>query len=31
MEGVMNGRDMLSFVDLSRTAIDCHPLLLEWV
>jgi hypothetical protein len=31
MEGVMAGRDMLSFVDLSRMAIERHPPLLEWV
>jgi hypothetical protein len=31
MEGVMTGCNMLSFVDLSRTAIDHHPPLLEWV
>jgi hypothetical protein len=31
MEGVMTGHDMLSFVDLSCTAIDRHPPLLEWV
>jgi hypothetical protein len=31
MEGVMSGLDMLLFVDLSCTAIDRHPPLLEWV
>ncbi len=31
MEGVMTELDMLLFVDLSRTAINCHPPLLEWV
>jgi hypothetical protein len=31
MEGVMTGCNMLSFVDLSCTAIDRHPPLLEWV
>jgi hypothetical protein len=31
MEGVMMGLDMLLFLDLSRTAIDHHPPLLEWV
>lgn len=27
----MSGRDMLSFVDLGRTAIERHPPLLDWV
>ena len=31
MEGVMTGTDMLAFVDLSRSAIDRHPPLLDWV
>ncbi len=31
MEGVMTGLDMLLLVDLSRTAINRHPPLLEWV
>jgi hypothetical protein len=31
MEGVMTGLDRMLFVDLSHTAINCHPLLLEWV
>jgi len=31
MEGVMAGADMLMFVDLSRSGIDCYPPLLDWV
>ncbi len=31
MEGVMRGLDMLLFMNLSHTAIDRHPPLLEWV
>ncbi len=31
MEGVMSGQDMLEFVDLSHTAVEPHPPLLEWV
>ena len=31
MEGVMTGQDMLLFVDLSRTAIEHHPPVLDWV
>ena len=31
MEGVMSGQDMLSFVDLARSAVERHPPLLEWV
>ena len=31
MEGVMTGQDMLLFVDLSRTAIERHPPVLDWV
>ena len=31
MEGVMAGQDMLSFIDLSRTAIERHPPILKWV
>jgi hypothetical protein len=30
MEGVMAGQDMLSFVDLAKTAINHHPPLLDW-
>jgi hypothetical protein len=31
MEGVMAGADMLTFVDLARGGIECHPPLLEWI
>jgi hypothetical protein len=31
MEGVLAGKDMLSFVDLSVTAVDRHPPVLDWV
>jgi hypothetical protein len=31
MEGVMAGQDMLSFIDLSRTAVERYPPVLEWV
>jgi hypothetical protein len=31
LEGVMRGEDMLSFVDLSRTAIKRHPKVLDFV
>ncbi len=31
MEGVMADQDMLSFVDLAKTAIDRQPPLLDWV
>ena len=31
MEGVMAGEDMLSFIELSRTAVERHPPLLDWV
>ena len=31
MEGVMAGEDMLSFVDLSKSAVDRYPPLLEWL
>ncbi len=27
----MSGRDMLSFIDLGRTAVERHPPLLHWV
>jgi hypothetical protein len=30
-EGVMAGKDMLTFVDLGRSAIERHPPLLDWV
>ena len=31
MEGVMAGTDMLSFVDLGKSAIQRHPRLLNWI
>ena len=31
MEGVMAGHDMLLVVDLSRTGVECHPPVLDWV
>jgi hypothetical protein len=31
LEGVVKGEDMLSFVDLSRTAIKRHPEVLDFV
>lgn len=31
MEGVMAGEDMLSFVDLGRSAVERHPPLLDWI
>jgi hypothetical protein len=31
MEGVMAGADMLTFVDLARSGVERHPLLLDWV
>jgi hypothetical protein len=31
MEGVMTGQSMLSFVDLAKTAVECHPPLLAWI
>jgi hypothetical protein len=31
MEGVMGGQDMLTFIDLGRTAIEHHPPLLTWL
>lgn len=31
LEGVMAGADMLSFIDLSRNAIERQPLVLDWV
>ena len=31
MEGVMSGKDMLSFLDLGKTTISRHPPLLNWV
>jgi hypothetical protein len=31
MEGVMTGMDMLSFIDLGKMAVKCHPPLLDWV
>ena len=31
MEGVMYGQDMISFVDLTRSAVERHSPLLEWV
>ena len=31
MEGVMAGEDMLTFVDLGRSAVERHPPLLDWV
>jgi hypothetical protein len=31
MEGVMAGEDMLTFVDLSRSALERSPRLLRWV
>jgi hypothetical protein len=31
MEGVMAGKDMLTFVDLGRSAVERHPPLLDWV
>ena len=31
MEGVMAGADMLTFVDLSKNAIERHPPLLDWI
>ena len=31
MEGVMSGKDMLSYLDLGKTAISRHPPLLDWV
>jgi len=31
MEGVMTGLDMLTFIDLSKTATERHPPLLNWI
>ena len=31
MEGVMEGEDMLTFVNLGRSAVERHPPLLDWV
>ena len=31
MEGVMAGKDMLSFVDLAKSAYERHPPLLDWI
>ena len=31
VEGVMVGHDMLSFVNLSRTAVERHPPVLDWI
>ena len=31
IEGVIEGNDMLSFVDLGKDAVEHHPLLLEWI
>ena len=31
MEGVMVGKEMLSFVDLAKSAIDRCPKLLDWI
>ncbi len=31
MEGVMAGKDMLTFFDLGRSAVERHPPLLDWV
>ena len=31
MEGVMAGENMLSFVELGRSAIERHPFLLDWI
>ena len=31
MEGVLAGKDMLSFVDLAKTALERHPPLLAWI
>ena len=31
LEGVMAGKDMLSYIDLDKTAFQRHPLLLDWV
>lgn len=31
MEGVMAGDDMLSFVDLGKSALERHPPLLDWI
>ena len=30
-EGVMSGKDMLTFIDLGRSAVEHHPPLVEWV
>ena len=31
LEGVMTGKPMLNFVELSRTGVERHPALLDWV
>ena len=31
MEGVMAGEDMLSFVDLGKSAVERHPPVLDWI
>ena len=31
LEGVVKGEDMLSFIDLSKTALEKHPALLEFM
>jgi len=31
MEGVMAGQEMLSFVDLAKSAVERHPPVLEWI
>ena len=31
LEGVMSGKDMLSYIDLAKDAISCHPGLLDWI
>jgi hypothetical protein len=31
LEGVVHGNDMLSFVDLSKTALDRHPGVIDYV
>ena len=31
MEGVMAGEDMLTFVDVTKTAVERHPPMLEWI
>ena len=31
MEGVMAGKDMLAFVDLEKSDVECSPTLLDWI